>query len=1471
MLWLPAMLIASKSESSACGVGFVASRHSQASHAVVQATLNAVRCVEHRGGVSPDGITGDGCGVMLDIPFELLGCERGEVAVATLFILAPTHKRRKAMTIFEETFAAMGLVVMDYRQVPICQDVLGPVAAESMPTIVHAFIRWPSCCRTEASFNRQLYLARQRVRTTMKEGGISQQFFFASLSTSTIVYKALTRAEDLGRLYPDLTNVAFKSRFGVFHRRFSTNTRTSWDKVQPFRLIAHNGEINTIAGNQSSAYSREQAFGLRPDELLTHDNVSDSGALNGMVEALKYRSSMPHTEDVLAIMVPPAKRTNGYYQFWGRAMEAWDGPAFISYCDGETIGARLDRNGFRPCRWAMTPDYFYLASEAGVFDLDERQVVAKGALRAGSGVRFDLRRGEAQFRDPSLSRENEGAHFDARLSPIPDRAEHHEPWAWAKMKLFLLTKEELTKVVLPTIQRGKEPIGSMGDTARIAMLSNEPRSFFDYFYQTFAQVTNPPLDYLRERLVTDLSVQIGKQPNIVAPKELLPPMPALGLDSPVLTLGQYHHLRQVAVDGDAPLGQATTELHVHFDREAGAVGFRDRLSALATRAIEAVDGGARILLLTDRLASVDQPPIPILLALRAVVQALNREGVRLECSVVVASGQVCSSHHLAALVGFGASAVCPVLPLEVAAEYRHRALDAMSAEDKQRNVIGALEDGLLKIMSKMGISVLRSYRSAKLFCAVGLGEEIIGGYFKGLTSVVGGLGLNRLAELVLANTADAATDAGAVLPSSFQFKEHAKLVRGEKHSMTALRSQVVHQMVQLDPSSTDGLDKYQEYLELGRQDSPLNIRHLVTLRGESGCSVDAVEPATAIMRRFGAGAMSFGAISAESQRDVIIAMAQVGGRSNSGEGGENPYYAIDGTSASTKQVASGRFGVTAQYLAAAEEIEIKMAQGAKPGEGGQLMGAKVDDAIARARHSMAGVDLISPPPMHDIYSIEDLKQLIFELKQLHPGKPVAVKLVAGVNIGTIAAGVVKAGADIVQVSGGDGGTGAASLMSMKHAGLPWELGLNEVHRTLCEQNLRSHVRLRVDGGLCTGEDVVMAAAFGADEVGFGKLLLVAAGCVMARVCEKNNCPRGIATHDPKYKAKYIGNPQRIVHLLTYLAEDVRRCLARIGVRQLDDVVGKTSYLMPEPKHEMMMVDRGIDLSRLLAPSGEASSNDAVSFSGDTSALNQRIVDDVMVATATVGTLEYPIRSVDRAVLARLSGELAERRHQAHLAGLTDVDGPGDDGLGKPVAIQFEGSAGQGFAVFLVDGIDALLVGEANDSVCKSMSGGMVTIVPHRQARLDAETSAIIGNCALYGATGGKLFVRGMAGDRFAVRNSGATAVVEGVGLHACGYMTAGTVVILGQMSDNVGSGMTGGVLYCRRHNVDLLNPEFVVAADLDGRDLDDLHALVEEYRDRTGSPTVPQEARQWLASQFVRCVSRREPSATLPVVGASSA
>lgn len=1441
------MLICDPKESSACGVGFVGSRRAVASHKTLQQILKALCCVEHRGGFLTDGITGDGAGIMTDIPFALFGYKPGTIAVGTLFLQVTGSQRETFFQLLRQTFGFMGLNLLDIRKVPVVREVLGPQAKATQPEILHLFIERPDFCRTQDSLNKRLYLTRQRLSTLAKTAGLYQRYFFVSLSTHTIVYKGLTRAEDLGNFYEDLQSPAFETRFGIFHRRFSTNTRSSWDKVQPFRLIAHNGEINTIAGNASWAYTRQRALGLPEDEVLTQQNISDSGLLNEMVEALKYRSSIPHTEDILAIMIPPALDEDRYSRFWGRAMEAWDGPAFITYSDGNSLGVRMDRNGFRPCRWAMTEDNFYLASEAGVFQLDEAEIEAKGSLGAGDAVKMELATGKIHFRNPSQSRENANAHFDARLEPIPAHDAPFQPWAYTQKKLWLLDEEVWDRLLLPMLETGQEPIGSMGDTARLAIFSQQPRSFFDYFFQNFAQVTNPPLDYLREKMVTNVRMHLGRQPNVFVTKELLPPMPGLVLDSPLLTLQAFAYLQHLSTQDSPPFGQKTIELSCHFSRTLGVTGFRERLHELAQDAVHAVEKGAQILLLTDRDASEAHPPIPSLLALRAIVCALNKSGVRLEASVVVACCDVHTSHHVAALLGFGATAICPVLPLELARWQQHPKLDTLPAETKEQNVMQSLLSGLLKITSKMGISVARSYQSAKLFTAVGLGKEIVDTYFRGLGSAIGGLNFRRLAEDIMRWTRGASQQSDEFLPSRYWFKEHSRDQKGEKHAMTASRARMIHDLVELPPDDPKAQEIYREYLESMEADAPLHLRDLLSLVSpKDSIPLDTIEPVHDIFSRLSAGAMSFGAISAESQRDLIQAMNTIGGRSNSGEGGENPYYAMDGTTATIKQIASARFGVTARYLASGREIEIKMAQGAKPGEGGQLMAVKVDEAIAKARYSMPHVDLISPPPMHDIYSIEDLKQLIFELKQLFPEKPVCVKLVAGANIGTIAAGVVKAGANIIQISGGDGGTGAATLVSMKHAGLPWELGLAEVHRQLSENDLRSQVKLRVDGGLSNGLDLLLAAALGAEEFGFGKLLLVAQGCIMARVCEKNTCPRGIATHAPRFKAKYRGTSQHVVHLLTHIAEDARHHLARLGLRSLSELIGRSSFLHINPKHAPFLTERNISLDRILGPDIPLQTTPEKLYDRGVTALNQRIVDDVHRGDKT--HFQYSIRSTDRAVLTRLTGELAQREHDHWVQSLTashPARHPSSSSTEPqrpfqshtPVSFTFVGSAGQGFAAFLGAGCQVLLQGEANDSVCKSMSGGRVVIVPPPTARIVPEKSSIIGNGALYGATAGELYVRGGAGDRFAVRNSGATAVVEFVGTHACCYMTAGTVLILGSLGYNAGSGMTGGKLFCLHGQCTMLNEEYLVCRPLDEVYLAQLTQLLETYASHTQSET----------------------------------
>ncbi|WP_020404007.1 glutamate synthase large subunit [Gracilimonas tropica] len=1447
-------------ESSACGVGFIASRKGVYANEHLLNGLHALKCVEHRGACGADGVTGDGAGIMTDIPFNMFGYEQDTVAIATLFVTNDPVKQRKSLQLFENTFEFMGLPILEYRDVPINKKVLGKEALATLPDIKHVVIERPAKSRTNLAFDTLLYKAKQLTMQKLYSTELVGNLFFTSLSAQTIVYKGLCKAESLQDLYPDLQNPEYKTRFTLFHRRFSTNTRTSWDKVQPFRLIGHNGEINTIAGNRSWAKSREKMIGAEKYELLTRKGISDSGSFNEMVEAMRYRSGVPNVEDILALMVPPASVDNEFYTFWSRAMEPWDGPAFISYANGYTIGARLDRNGFRPARWARTEDHFYLSSEAGTFEVDESRIEAKGTLFAGRGVTLDLDTGDVHFRDPSHSKENEDAKFDARLTPIPEEVGDPKKSYLEKLPLFSYTDEELSKVIYPMATDGKEPVGSMGDTARLAVLSTEPRSFFDYFYQNFSQVTNPPLDYIREQVVTDLRTHLGKKPNIFEPKELIPPAPAFLLKSPFLSLSQMDYLHSI-VGGDLSEEQIVpVRLSMTFKRTHGVVGFKAKLKELADQAIEAAQKGHSIIILSDRDASYEYPAIPSLLALRSVVNNLNEQGLRLNASVVIDSGEVKNTHHAAAIIGFGAYAVCPYMALDVARNDDNRALKKLDADTKERNYLHALEQGLLKIMAKCGISVVRSYQSAKLFSAVGLDKQVIRDFFPGIQSPIGGITLDQIGEQVLERTQHLRDeDLSEMKPlKTYQYKEHARGKMGEKHSMTSSRSKAIHELVRDKKLDLTDMQLFDEYLKAGHEDEPVALRHLLdTKKAEEPLDLEEVKSIDHILQKFGSGAMSFGAISAESQRDIFKAMKEIGGRCNSGEGGENPYYFTEGISASVKQIASGRFGVTGEYLVAGDEIQIKVCQGAKPGEGGQLMGIKVTEDIARARFANPGFDLISPPPLHDIYSIEDLKQLIHDLKQLHPEGKVSVKLVSGVNIGTIAVGVAKAGADVIQVSGGEGGTGAASLSSMKHAGLPWEIGLPEVHQSLVENDLRDHVILRTDGGLSSGKDIVLASILGAEEFDFGKLLLIAEGCIMARICEKNTCPTGIATHDPKFKAKYKGHKDHVVDTLKYLAQDVRRELAKIGASSLDEVFGQTQYLQMHPDREELIKEKNFDLSYFLnAPSYKKEEN-LSGLSDPISPLNRQIVDDLSEAIDNNEDIskEYEIYNTDRSALATLFGEMSRKMSKQRLKEIKEGK-EFKNPYSKTISLTFNGSAGQSFGVFQTGNVDVRLIGEANDSVCKSMSGGKTVIVPPKEARYEPSENALIGNCALYGATGGRFYVYGQAGDRFAVRNSGCTAVVEGTGLHACEYMTNGTVVILGGTSNNIGAGMTGGELFLFEDPGSKVNREYIDAVTLSEKDEQKLKTIIQDYQKETGSTKADYILSDWenVKSQFKKYI-----------------
>ncbi|MCB9640667.1 MAG: glutamate synthase large subunit [Myxococcales bacterium] len=1509
-------------ERSACGVGFLASLRGVWSHEHLQHGLRALSCVEHRGACGADQQTGDGAGMMTDIPYELMGFEEGDIAVAMLFLPSESGRRHTAQHVFEDTFGFLGLDVIRYRDVPVDPSVLGADARAKMPLIRQAFIRRPVHCRTAYSFDKLLYTAKRTTRLKEHERGIKEDFFFASLSAKTIVYKALARSEDLGRFYLDLKDPSYKTRFALFHRRFSTNTSSSWDKVQPFRLIGHNGEINTIAGNRAWGRAREMSLEAQAGELLTPEAISDSGSLNEMVEALRYRSGVPHVEDILALMIPPADQENEFYTFWSRAMEPWDGPAFVTFSEGRHVGARLDRNGFRPCRWVRTSEHFYLASEAGVFQIDEKDALAKGTLAAGRGVVVDLENGAVMFRDPGLSIEHRGARYDARLVPLPSSGTlgdvapstldvptepsiapvslFEEPTGEAlqasvasmqggftgtqfsveasrnlisKAGLFLYNEEDIRVILGPMVESGKEPIGSMGDTARMALLSREHRSLFDYFYQNFSQVTNPPLDYIREAMVTNLEVYLGRKPNIFQPKELIPPAPAFRLQSPVMSLEQMGALASL-LDRELPETRlAPYALDTTFLREHGAVGMKERLHQLGKDAVTSARRGYSIIILTDRGADSEHLPIPSLLALRAVLVALGEAGLRLRVSIVVDTGEARGTHHIASLVSFGATAVCPYLALAFARDGMGMRNLPEEADVREEHLRHALEMGLMKVMAKCGISVVRSYQGSMLMTPLGLGPALLRTYFDGMPSLVGGVELEDIARDTLDYSAEWTAEGTSWKPPKlYLYKEHNRGQVGEKHSMTNSRSKLLHQIARHEGDDSEKMEIYEEYLRVGEADAPVNIRHLLKLRGkEEPLALEEVEPWREITRRMGSGAMSFGAISAESQRDIILAMREVGGRSNSGEGGENPFYFTEGITASAKQVASARFGVTAEYLVSGEELQIKVCQGAKPGEGGQLMGLKVTADIAKARFAPPGVDLISPPPLHDIYSIEDLKQLIYELKQIAPHAPVGVKLVSGPGIGTIAVGVAKAGADIIQVSGGDGGTGAASLSSMKHAGLPWELGVLEVHQALAANQLREHVILRADGGLSTGLDIVMAAILGADEMDFGKLLLIAEGCVMARICEKNTCPTGIATHDPRFKAKYKGQKEHIVRVLQVMAEDVRRILASVGVRSLGEIIGRTDLLDVDERRATLIKERRIELGFFFSPfvsggcswasshaagQGLASKELLRSFAqqreqapyadgNSVSLLNAEILERVtpLIEAGKPVDESFSILSTDRAVLARFAGWVAQR--QQEVRALVRSGQSATSILRAPIRLLFQGSAGQGFGVFLAGDVQVVLEGEANDSVCKGMSQGEVVIKPSKDASLIPEESTIIGNCALYGATGGKLFVYGRAGDRFAVRNSGSIAVVEGTGLHACEYMTNGKIVILDRCSANLGAGMTGGEVIGTAALRAVAHPDFLVETPMERDELQSLKTLLEEYFEATGSKNAKRLLDAW--------------------------
>ena len=1469
-------------EHDACGMAFVARISGERSHDVVTAALQALRNLEHRGATGSDPDSGDGAGILTQIPHEFyaeivdfdLG-PAGSYAVGTAFLPSGTGLEAAAMSAVEALAGEEGLTVLGWRELPVEPGLLGVTARACMPAMRQLFVTRAGL--EGLALDRVTYRLRKRAE---RELGV----YFPSLSARTIVHKGMLTPTQLEPFLPDLSDRRYSSALALVHSRFSTNTFPSWPLAHPFRFVAHNGEINTVRGNRNWMRARESqlASAALPglDSLLPicTPDVSDSASFDEVLELLHLGGrSLPHA---MLMMVPEAWQgheqlppaVRAFYEFHASLMEPWDGPACVAFTDGTLIGAVLDRNGLRPGRFWVTDDgLVLLASEVGVLDLDPATIVCKGRLAPGRMFLVDTAAGrivDDEEIKASLAAEQPYAEWLhaglIRLADLPDREHvvHGHASVLRRQRAFGYTDEELRVVLAPMATTAAEPLGSMGTDTPLAVLSERPRPIFDYFSQLFAQVTNPPLDAIRERLVTSLEGSIGPESNLLAPgpascRQVVLPFPVIDND-------ELAKLTHINLDGDLP-GLAAVTLSGLYDVMAGGAGMQRRLDEICAEASTAIAHGAHIIVLSDRHSDHDRAPIPSLLLTGAVHHHLVREQTRTQVGLVVEAGDVREVHHVALLVGYGAAAVNPYLAMETVEDLASSgALGDVSPEQATRNLIHALGYGVLKVMSKMGISTIASYTGAEVFEALGIGPEVIERCFAGTASRLGGAGFDVLA-------AEVASRHRHAYPRGSAPPEHEHLATGGEYQWR--RDGELHLF---DPETVFRLqhstrnrryDIFKQYTTRVDEQSQrrATLRGLLRLRTEARTPVplEDVEPVTEIVKRFATGAMSYGSISAEAHETLAIAMNQLGGKSNTGEGGEDSDRLRDPQRRSAvKQVASGRFGVTSDYLVNADDIQIKMAQGAKPGEGGQLPGQKVYPWIASTRHSTPGVGLISPPPHHDVYSIEDLAQLIYDLKNANDHARIHVKLVAEVGVGTIAAGVSKAHADVVLVSGHDGGTGAAPLTSLKHAGAPWEIGLAEVQQTLVRNDLRDRIVVQVDGAMKTGRDVVVAALLGAEEYGFATAPLVVSGCVLMRVCHLDTCPVGIATQNPLLRERFAGRAEFVVTFFEYVAEEVRELLASLGFRTLREAIGQVQLLDAEPIHEQWKAS-SLDLSAILAPPAAeyegARYCTAHQEHGLEKALDNQLIqichDALDRAVAVQASL--PIRNVNRAVGTMLGAQVTRRYGSA---GLPD----------DTIDLTFTGSAGQSFGAFLPSGITLRLEGDANDYVGKGLSGGRLVVRPDPGASFAAEHNVVAGNVLLYGATSGEAFVRGVVGERFAVRNSGATAVVEGVGDHACEYMTGGTVVILGPTGRNVGAGMSGGVAYVLDLQPARVNGEMVDLEPVTNEaDQDQLAALIARHQAETASAVAATLLTSW--SSAVRRFTKVTPRDYRRVLDAQAA
>ena len=1435
-------------EKDACGVAMVATMRGHAGHDIVEQALLALTNLEHRGATGADPLVGDGAGILCQVPDRFFravaGCElpeAGHYAAGTAYLPTDPAEREVMVRRIEEIVAEEGLEVLGWREVPVDRDVVGQMARDCMPEFRQLFVAAPGGEVSGMTLERLAFVTRKRAE---RETGV----YFASLSARTIAYKGMLTTAQLEPFYPDLSDERFESELGLVHSRFSTNTFPSWPLSHPFRFIAHNGEINTVKGNRNWMRARESLLSsdLIPGDLrrimpVCTPEASDSASFDEVLELLHLGGrSLPHA---VLMMIPEAWENHAtmdpalkdFYEFHSMFMEPWDGPACVTFTDGRLAGAVLDRNGLRPGRFWVTDDgLVVLASESGVLDLDPAHVVQKGRLQPGRMFLVDTAEGriveDEEIKGRLAAEHSYGQWLDdgrIMLGDLPPR-EHvlHTPASVARrQQTFGYTQEELKILLTPMATKAMEALGSMGTDTPVAVLSEKPRLIFDYFTQMFAQVTNPPLDAIREELVTALGTAIGPEGNVLSAdpdnaRQVILPFPVIDNDE----LAKIVH---IDADGERP-GKATHVVRGLYDVTGGEAALRATLTRICGEVSEAIAEGARFIVLSDRDSGRDLAPIPSLLLTSAVHHHLIRERTRTQVGLIVEAGDVREVHHVALLIGYGAAAVNPYLAMESVEDMvRREVITEVDEETAVANLIKALGKGVLKVMSKMGISTVASYRGAQVFEALGLGQELVDEFFTGTVSQLGGIGLDVIAAETAARHARAYPPEGMRLP-------HRKLEVGGEYQWR--REGEPHLF---DPDTVFRLqhstrarryDIFKQYTERVNEQA----ERLMTLRGlfaiaddRPSISIDEVEPASEILKRFSTGAMSYGSISKDAHETLAVAMNRIGGRSNTGEGGEDLDRLMDPERRSSiKQVASGRFGVTSTYLTHSDDIQIKMAQGAKPGEGGQLPGPKVYPWVARTRHSTPGVGLISPPPHHDIYSIEDLAQLIHDLKNANPGARVHVKLVSEIGVGTVAAGVSKAHADVVLISGHDGGTGASPLTSLKHAGGPWELGLASTQQTLVLNGLRDRIVVQVDGQIKTGRDVIIGALLGAEEFGFATAPLVVSGCILMRVCHLDTCPVGIATQNPELRERYSGKPEFVETFFEYIAEEVRELLAELGFRTLDEAIGRVDLLDTRKAVEHWKAS-GLDLAPIFAKvasfDGSGVRHTRAQDHGLEDALDHELI--AMAAPALEGgtpvTGEVAVRNVHRTVGTMLGHEVTKR----HAEGLPD----------GTIDLTLTGSAGQSLGAFLPKGITLRMVGDANDYVGKGLSGGRVVVRPPEDATLVAEDNVIAGNVIGYGATSGELFLRGVVGERFCVRNSGASAVVEGVGDHGCEYMTGGTVLVLGPTGRNFAAGMSGGTAFVLDLDESLVNRELVDVTSLRDGDRQVVLDLLRQHAEQTDS------------------------------------